>query len=70
MRLESVVGIEEEEYNLPLINKMEKGNKKGGPGKGQEGKEGDSSSPDHGKNDSSHIKCFKCHMFGHYDSNF
>jgi hypothetical protein len=68
MRLETVASMEEEEQNLALINKMKKGNKKGGPGKGQKGKKEDSSSSNQGKKDLSHIKCFKCQKFGHFAS--
>lgn len=35
MRLETIVGLEDEERNLVVISKMKKGNKKGGLGKGQ-----------------------------------
>jgi hypothetical protein len=46
---------------------MKKGNKNGGPGKGQKGKKEDSSSSNQGK-DLSRIKCFKCQKFGHFAS--
>jgi hypothetical protein len=57
----------EEKKNLYLISKM-KDNKKG-LGKGKKGKKEDSCSSNQGK-DLSHIKCFKCHRFGHYASHF
>jgi hypothetical protein len=40
-RLETDAHMEEEEQNLALINKMKKGNKKGGLGKRQKGKKKD-----------------------------
>jgi len=45
----SLVGMEEEEQNLVLINKMKKDNKKGGTNKGQKGKKEDSNSSNQGK---------------------
>jgi hypothetical protein len=52
---------------LSLIRKVRKGGKKGAFEKGQKKKE-DSRSSNHWKKDLGHVKCFKCHKFGHHAS--
>ena len=44
MKLETIVGIEKEPWNLALINRVKKGSEKGRPQKGQRGKKEDLSS--------------------------
>jgi hypothetical protein len=47
---------------------VRRGGRKGGPGRGQKGKEEESDSSCQGKKDLSHIKCFRCDKHGHYAS--
>jgi hypothetical protein len=67
MRLETSSPSFEDAQDLALIEKMRKLGNKGGSQKGQKKKE-DLGILNHGKKDLSHVKCFKCHTFGHYTS--
>ena len=69
MRLEKVSTSYKDKHgllHLSVIEKLMRGGRKGGPNKGQKGKEEESSSSCMEKKDFSHIKCFMYDKHDHY----